>query len=98
MSEPEPNVIEARNAAGTEILKICPDGRIFWNKREVLTNNDFCSAMLELKGALMTNMPVSHDLRAEVERLTAELKERTAERDKAYDTIIKIQKNLNGAY
>lgn len=33
---------------GKEIIRITSDGRVFWNQREVETDADFRSAMLEL--------------------------------------------------
>ena len=35
-----------------EIVRIAHDGRIFWNGREVESDDDFRAAMLDLVGAL----------------------------------------------
>lgn len=35
-----------------EIIRIADDGRIYWKGREVETDDDFRSAMLDLKKAL----------------------------------------------
>ncbi len=33
--------------AGTEIVRITADGRIFWREREVATDDEFRSAMMD---------------------------------------------------
>jgi len=48
----EPNIIEVRKPDATEILRIAPDGRLFWKGREVETDAEFRSAMLDLAAAL----------------------------------------------
>jgi hypothetical protein len=50
----EPNIITINNTATTEVLRIDPEGRIFWKQREVETDDEFRAAMLELRNALMT--------------------------------------------
>ncbi|MFA6204513.1 MAG: hypothetical protein WC710_15145 [Gallionella sp.] len=51
----DPHVIQCFDKAQTEIMRIQSDGRIFWRGREVETDDQFRSAMLELKAALMPN-------------------------------------------
>lgn len=51
-----PNIIDIRNSDPTEVLRIAPDGRIFWKQREVETDDEFRAAMLVLKDALIKNM------------------------------------------
>ena len=46
------NIIEIRDREANEVLRIAPDGRIFWRLREVTTDDEFRAAMLELKDAL----------------------------------------------
>ena len=36
----------------SEIVRIAPDGRIYWNWREIETDDEFRSAMLELSKCL----------------------------------------------
>ncbi len=50
---PEPNIFEVRAFDGQEVLRITPDGRIFWKQREVETDDDFRAAMLALSDALV---------------------------------------------
>lgn len=39
----------------TEIIRIAPDGRVFWRQREVETDDDFRKAMLDLANAIRGN-------------------------------------------
>jgi hypothetical protein len=50
------NLLEIRSQEAKEILRIDPNGRIFWKQREIETDDEFRSAMLELRDALMTRM------------------------------------------
>ena len=47
-----PDIITCWNHDKTEIIRIAPDGRVFWKQREVETDDDFRSAMLDLAEAL----------------------------------------------
>ena len=38
--------------ASKEVVRIANDGRIFWNGREVESDDDFRAAMMDLVGAL----------------------------------------------
>ena len=38
-----------------EIVRIASDGRVFWNGREVITDDEFRTAMLELGRVLREN-------------------------------------------
>ena len=38
--------------ANKEVVRIAHDGRIFWNGREVESDDDFRAAMMDLVGAL----------------------------------------------
>jgi hypothetical protein len=40
----------------TEIIRIAPDGRVFWKQREVETDDDFRGAMLDLANVLKGNV------------------------------------------
>jgi len=49
----KPNIIEIRkNNPPREVIRIAPDGKLFWNEREVETDDDFRSAMLDLAESL----------------------------------------------
>jgi effector-binding domain-containing protein len=49
VSDVPANIIEIRDMINSkEIIRIGPDGRLFWNQREVTTDDDFRQAMLEL--------------------------------------------------
>mgnify|MGYP001608588197 CR=1 FL=1 len=50
----EPNIIKISGKEAQEILRISPDGRIFWKQREIETDDEFRAAILELK----TSLPV----------------------------------------
>ena len=47
------DIIKCQLQDGKEVMRIAPDGRIFWKQREVETDDEFRAAMLELKDALM---------------------------------------------
>ena len=47
---------EAWKEANTEVIRIGPDGRLFWRGREVETDDDFRGAMMDLAAALRQNM------------------------------------------
>jgi hypothetical protein len=47
-----PDIITCFDKDSTEVIRIAPDGRLFWKQREVETDNDFRSAMLDLAKAL----------------------------------------------
>lgn len=40
-------------SANNPVIRIKPDGGIFWNGREVATDEDFRSAMLEVRNYLL---------------------------------------------
>jgi hypothetical protein len=42
----QPNILEIRNYEGKEIIKIDYHGKIFWNEREVETDQEYRNAML----------------------------------------------------
>lgn len=46
-------VFELRASEQQAVLRIAPDGRIFWKQREIETDDEFRAAMLEVRGALM---------------------------------------------
>ena len=50
------DIIQVRHSSGREVVRIAPDGRIFWLQREVITDDEFRSAMLELKDALLVSL------------------------------------------
>lgn len=50
------NIIVIRDNSTNEILRIAPDGKLFWNGREVETDDDFRAAMLELAALFKRNM------------------------------------------
>jgi hypothetical protein len=51
-----PPIIMIRKQDSSEVLRIDNEGRIFWKQREVETDDDFRSAMLELKDVLIRGM------------------------------------------
>lgn len=53
----EPDIIQLWDKYQTEVIRIAPDGRIFWKGREVETDEQFRAAMLGLKNALMPMPP-----------------------------------------
>lgn len=50
------NILEIRKDVNTEVIRIGPDGRLFWRGREVETDDDFRGAMMDLAAALRQNM------------------------------------------
>ena len=46
------DIISVRQQDATEIIRIGPDGRIFWRGREVETDDDFRGAMMDLAAVL----------------------------------------------
>jgi hypothetical protein len=46
------NILEIRDNDANELLRITPDGRIFWKRREVETDDDFRAAIFEIRDAL----------------------------------------------
>lgn len=50
------DILEIRKDASTEVIRIGPDGRLFWRGREVETDDDFRGAMMDLTAALRQNM------------------------------------------
>lgn len=72
------NLLVVRNFEAVEVLRIDPDGRIFWKQREVETDDDMRPAMLELKTALIKHFDqaeVVANLRAENHSLREQLKQ-----------------------
>jgi hypothetical protein len=59
------------------ILQIKPDGTVLWKGREVESDADFRAAMMEV------HQHMCGSANAEIERLRADLAQRTAERAKA---------------
>ena len=62
-----------------EVIRITPDGRLFWKGREVETDEDFRSAMRELAERMVPSIPpvgtlvdqkLYNEACAEIERLT----------------------------
>lgn len=51
----QPDTLTIREQ-GTEVIRIAPEGRVFWKGREVETDEDFRSAMMELAQQLVKNM------------------------------------------
>ena len=49
---PNQDVLTVWGKDTTEIIRIAPDGRLFWKQREVETDEDFRNAMLDLANAL----------------------------------------------
>ena len=50
------DILTVRKDPQTEVIRIGPDGRLFWRGREVETDDDFRAAMLDLSAALSQNM------------------------------------------
>lgn len=50
------DILTVRKDANTEVIRIGPDGRLFWRGREVETDDDFRGAMMDLAAALRQNM------------------------------------------
>jgi hypothetical protein len=42
----KPHILEIRNFEGKEIIKITYDGKLFWNQREVTTDQEYRDAMM----------------------------------------------------
>ena len=71
----KPNIIEIRkNNPPREVIRIAPDGKLFWNEREVETDDDFRSAMLDLAESLKQPTDLISQQQAEIEALKAENK------------------------
>lgn len=51
------DTLRINDANGDAIIRIVSNGAIFWNGREVETDDDFRSAMLELRDCLMGETP-----------------------------------------
>jgi hypothetical protein len=49
---PTPDIINVCDSNQKEIIKIDPEGRVFWLGREVESDADFRGAMLDLAAAL----------------------------------------------
>lgn len=45
---PTPDIFAIRSPASSEVIRIAPDGKLFWHGREIETDADFKAAMLEL--------------------------------------------------
>jgi hypothetical protein len=43
-----PDILTLRESNQSEVIRVAPDGRIFWHGREVETDDDFRAAMLDL--------------------------------------------------
>ena len=41
-----PNILEIKNREGKEIVKITPEGNIYWNGREVETDQEYRDTMM----------------------------------------------------
>ena len=66
----KPNIIEIRkNNPPREVIRIAPDGKLFWNEREVETDDDFRSAMLDLAESLKQPTDLIRQQQAEIESL-----------------------------
>lgn len=50
-----PNIIEVRSSPTTEVLRIAPDGNIYWHGRLVESDDDFKKSMLELAEVFKAN-------------------------------------------
>lgn len=51
-----PDILAVRSET-VEVIRIAPDGRLFWHGREVTTDDDFRAAMLYLAEWLRTPIP-----------------------------------------
>jgi len=51
-SRRDTDIITCWDKDSTEVIRIAPDGRVFWKQREVETDDDFRNAMLDLAKAL----------------------------------------------
>lgn len=56
------DIITCWDKDSTEVIRIAPDGKVFWKQREVETDDDFRSAMLDLARVLKGN--VIHPVKA----------------------------------
>ena len=56
----EQTALGVRTEQAGEVLRITCDGRIFWNGREVESDDQFRSAMLDLKEVLTKSLNASH--------------------------------------
>ena len=66
----KPNIIEIRkNNPPREVIRIAPDGKLFWNEREVETDDDFRSAMLDLAESLKQPTDLIRQQQNEIEDL-----------------------------
>ena len=45
-SKENPHILEIRNFEGKEIIKITYDGKLFWNQREVTTDQEYRDTMM----------------------------------------------------
>ena len=50
------DILTVRKDANTEVIRIGPEGHLFWRGREVETDDDFRGAMMDLAAALRQNM------------------------------------------
>ena len=50
-----PNIIEVRASNSTEVLRIGPDGNIYWCGRLVESDDDFKKSMLDLAEVFKAN-------------------------------------------
>ena len=79
----KPNIIEIRkNNPPREVIRIAPDGKLFWNEREVETDDDFRSAMLDLAESLKQPTDLIRQQQAEIEALKMMLANRNDVIDK----------------
>lgn len=51
-----PDMIQVRDPDGTEVIRIAADGRIYWKSREVTTDDEFRTTMMELAQRLAGRM------------------------------------------
>lgn len=56
----DPDIIKVIDNDKKEVFRVDPTGRIFWRGREVETDSDFRSSMMDLKDAI-ANMFTSED-------------------------------------
>lgn len=57
---PTPDIIRIVASGAEEVIRIAPDGKLFWRGREVETDADFRAAMLELADRLVEK--TRHDI------------------------------------
>jgi hypothetical protein len=50
------DILTVRNSTSTEVIRIGPEGHLFWRGREVETDDDFRGAMMDLAAAMRQNM------------------------------------------